>query len=146
MDLPFELYKYHKRFTKYNWKRHGLITDNFEEIYERYIYCKECDLCGKVFPNTKDRHMEHCHETGEFRNIVCSSCNQRKSDVKIRTHNTSGYKHICKHKGKDYKQGFIWQFQVRIDGKRKTIKQSVNLDKLVEFRDKWFEEHPEYHT
>jgi hypothetical protein len=43
-----------------------------------------CDLCnvelcdGNKLPNRKC--MEHNHDTGEFRNIVCNSCNCKKTD------------------------------------------------------------------
>jgi len=136
-DLPFELKPYHKAITKYTWKKRGLLMDNFEEIYNKYIYATHCELCNKQFTKTIDRQMEHCHETGEFRNIVCMGCNQRKADVKLKSNNTSGYKGICKQKDTTCKQGFIWQFSVYINGKRKTIKQSVDLDKLVEFAEQW---------
>jgi hypothetical protein len=137
-DLPFEINKNHKTKTKYKWlKILGLKTDNFEEIYNKYIYATHCELCNKEFTKTKNRHMEHCHTTGQFRNIVCTSCNALKSDVKVRTDNTSGYIGISKHTTKTCKQGFIWKFRVHIDGKQKTIKQSINFDKLVEFAEKW---------
>ncbi len=145
MDLPFELRKDHKKRKKSNWKEIGLIMDNFEEIYKRYIYCKNCELCDKVFTKTIDRHMDHNHETGEFRNIVCNRCNQLKSDRKENVNNTSGYKHIHKHINTTCKKGFTWVFQVQINGKNKLSKSSIDLDKLIEFRDKWLIEN-NYHT
>ncbi len=146
MDLPFELQKYHKSDMKNTWKSIGLITDEFETIYKQYIYSTNCELCGNKYKARNDRCMEHSHETGEFRNICCRSCNQRKRDVKIRSDNTSGHKNICKIKKPRYKQGFIWKFQVIIDGKCKPIKSSVNLQKLVKFRDEWFKDNPDYNT
>ena len=144
-DLPFILFNNHKILTKFRWKRCGLIMDNFEEIYNNYIIATNCDLCGKEFTNTRDRHMEHNHQTGEFRNIVCRSCNMLKSDVKTKTNNTSGYLNIHKKPNKQLKQGFNWVFQVKINGKSKTIKSSVNLDKLVKFAEKWKKDN-NYHT
>ena len=38
------------------------------------------------------------------------------------------------------KQGFIWVFEAHVDGKKKTIKQSVNKEWLIEFATKWKEE------
>jgi len=136
-DLPFELSKKHKVHTKANWKRLGLITDNFEEIYDKYIHASHCELCNKVFTRTKDRHMEHCHTTGEFRNIVCNSCNHLKNDFKFTTKNTSGYRCISKVKDIRKKQGFFWEFKVNIDGKNTKIKQSIDFDKLVKFAEQW---------
>ena len=144
-DLPFDLYKEHKALTKYKWKSRGLITDKFEEIYNKYIYATHCQLCNKEFTNTRDRQMEHCHATGKFRNIVCNSCNQRKADVKLKSNNTSGYKGISKKNDKNYKQGFYWLFVVQINNKRKIIKYSVDLNKLVEFAEQWKKDN-NYHT
>jgi len=139
MELPFELPKHHKCSTLYTWKKRGLITtdDEIQSIYYMYIYTTHCELCNKEFEKRNDRQMEHNHETGEFRNIVCKSCNLKKTDKKIYNHNTSGYTGICKHIYKRCKQGFYWRFRVTIDNKLKTIKSSVDFDKLVEFADKW---------
>jgi len=147
MELPFELYKNHKSLTKCSWKNGGLIIteEEFELIYNEYIYATNCDLCNKEFKTRKDRHMEHNHQTGEFRNIVCSSCNQKKTDVKKRTDNTSGYVGISKSIDEKCKQGFIWKFRAMINGKSKCIKNSVDFDKLVEFANKWKIDN-NYHT
>ena len=139
MKLPFKLRKYHKTETLCSWKKQGLIEsdEQIEFIYTDYIYGTNCDLCGEFYKSTQDRQMEHDHETGEFRNIVCKSCNLRKSDVKIRDDNTSGYPGICKKNNKNYKQGYIWRFRAMIDGKNKSIKQSVDYDTLVKFATQW---------
>jgi hypothetical protein len=137
MELPFKLYDNHKSTFKRNWKRIGLIMNNFDEIYNKYIYATHCELCNKQFPNTKDRQMEHDHKTGEFRNIVCRRCNQRKADVKIQCNNTSGYVGISKHIDIKCKQGYYWEFKAVVDGKHKLIKKSIDYDKLVAFADKW---------
>jgi hypothetical protein len=88
--------------------------------------------------------MEHCHATGAFRNICCQSCNQKKRDVKIRIDNKSGYKNINKQNNPTCKQGFRWVFQVCINGKNKKIKSLTNLEKLIEYRDKWLIENNYY--
>ena len=138
-ELPFKLYKSHKSKTKSNWKKHGLIMDNFEEIYKRYIYATHCELCNKEFVKSLDRQMEHDHKTGEFRNIVCTRCNSLKSDRK-QCNNTSGYIGICKHTDKKYKQGYRWSFRVNLNGKQKTIKYSIDLEFLKKFAQKWRKE------
>jgi hypothetical protein len=55
----------------------------------------------------------------------------------IRSSNISGYKGINKSMDKNSKQGFKWQFRITIDGERRCIKTSVDLDKLIKFADKW---------
>jgi len=141
MELPFEITKRHKAETKNRWKQQELsfTPEEFEILYYRYIYLTHCELplCNKEFKDSKDRHMDHNHKTGEFRNFICSTCNKRRYDNKIRKDNTSGYKGICKHFDKSCKQGFYWRFRVSTDGKTKTIKTSVDFDKLVEFANKW---------
>ena len=64
----------------------------------------------------------------------------------MRSNNTSGHKNISKKKHPTCKQGFTWIFTVKIDGKYKTIKTSVNLEKMIKFRDQWFKDNPNYHT
>jgi len=71
---------YSKLNRKGSWKLLGLNMENFEEIYERYLTTTYCDLCkveltdGKIRTKTT-KCMDHSHITGEFRNIVCMSCN-----------------------------------------------------------------------
>ena len=143
-QLPFKLYNNHKTITRCLWKKLGLIMDNFEEIYNNYIIATHCDLCGLKFKNTRERQMDHCHETGQFRNIVCRSCNALKKDRK-QSNNTSGYKGISRQIDKRCKQGFRWRFQVNINGKLKAIKTSVNLEKLIKFAEQWKKDN-NYHT
>ena len=148
MELPFAVSKTNKGNTKSTWRYNGLKFENhlaFHIIYKRYIYSAVCELCDTKYKSRRDRHMEHCHATGKFRNICCQSCNMKKRDVKIRTDNKSGYKHIYKANKPRYKQGFCWVFKVFINGKNVRPKSSTNLEKLIKFRDKWLIEN-NYHT
>jgi hypothetical protein len=137
-ELPFKLTKYHKCNTKKSWKAMGVIfnDDEFNTIYNRYIYATNCELCNKKFKTTRNRNLEHNHQTGKFRNVVCNSCNSKKYDCK-NNKNKSGYKNISKEKRKDCVNGYIWRFVVRIEGKKKQIKTSTDLEWLIEFADKW---------
>ena len=132
-----------KKDKKGAWKRMGLILtskEEFEEIYERYIKSTHCELCGESYKSNYDKHMDHCHFIdiyGWFRNVICRTCNLRKSDNKIYKSNISGHKLIHKHASNHCKQGYYWEFQVVIDGKTKCIKTSTDLDFLVKFKDKW---------
>jgi hypothetical protein len=86
-----------KSLTISKWKSSGLIGD-YDNIYDRYINTNNCDLCdielceGQKGSNKKC--MDHCHITGEFRNVLCQKCNVNKSDNKIHINNKSGYKNI----------------------------------------------------
>ena len=67
------------------WKCKGLIdsdNDNYETLYNHYLNTKLCDICDVTLTNdrypTKTRKcMDHDHDTGIFRNILCQSCNVR---------------------------------------------------------------------
>jgi len=95
--------QYKKSYTITGWKQIGLIGI-YDDIYERYLNITHCELCNVFLegrgPNKKC--MEHDHETGQFRNVVCNSCNMRKSDRKKPNVNTSGYKNISYQKRNKY--------------------------------------------
>ena len=64
-----------------NWKSFGLIHDDIHELYERYLQATHCEECQIEFINDKgpkQRCMDHCHETGLFRNFLCNSCNIKR--------------------------------------------------------------------
>ena len=63
-----------KSRTYSNWKTCGL-KDNFDEVWEIYKTSTECIICDTKFKNSKDKHMNHCHETGFFLNVICMKCN-----------------------------------------------------------------------
>ena len=45
--------------------------------------------------------------------------------------------YIHKHNDKKCKQGYIWVFEITIDGKRKKIKSSVDKEFIIKFRDNY---------
>ncbi len=99
-------------FTK--WKNRGLIG-NYEEIYKRYLDINQCELCNIELcqgQKSNGKCMDHNHETGEFRNVVCRKCNVSKSDRMKSKSNTSGYKNLGYHKTR--KQ---WFYKKKIKGK-----------------------------
>ena len=124
------------------WRQKGLILTSKEEsdeIYDRYINSTHCEKCGNKYKSTIDRHMDHSHDIfdkyGYFRNILCRSCNTKRCKISIC--NKTGYTGISKHINKKMKQGFYWEFNVTLNGKRKTIKTSVDLDYLKDYAEKW---------
>ena len=63
-----------------NWRKNGVICDDWDALYEKYINTEFCELCNCKLTvdkkNTKTtRCLDHNHETGEFRNILCFVCN-----------------------------------------------------------------------
>jgi hypothetical protein len=58
------------------WRNKGLIADDYDAIYDRYINTHECDCCKKpIHQGIGSRVMDHCHKTGKFRNVLCHNCN-----------------------------------------------------------------------
>ena len=98
------------------WKSQGLIGD-YQTIYDRYVNTTNCDLCNVFLEGRggNKKCMEHNHENGEFRNIVCSRCNTSKTDRKKQKNNTTGYKNILFHKKKK-----LWIYRKQFEGR--TIK------------------------
>ena len=59
------------------WKRRGTIGDLSTFYDERYFPATKCEVCEKEFKSTSDKCMDHCHDTGEIRWVLCKSCNCR---------------------------------------------------------------------
>ena len=136
--------KYYKAMKRGDWRHQGLVfccEEEFDEIFERYINSTHCEICNKKYKSSIDRHMDHEHlineKFGAFRNVLCNSCNHRRSDVKMSSNNTSNVKNIIKQISKTCKRGYIWSFQVTLNGKNKTIKYSTNKEWLIEFAEQW---------
>ena len=148
MELPFKLYKLHKTRTNYNWKRNGMIftPEEFEEIYNKYIYSTNCELCNTLFPNSLNRQLDHCHLTGKIRNIVCNKCNCIKRDKKVRKESKTGEKNIYKIKSKHYKQGYCFNIIIRRDGKDILSKKRKTLEEAIVIRDTFIRNNPNIYS
>lgn len=67
----------------YKWKKRGLLYHDIDELYEIYINTMNCSHCGKEFKTTRERHLDHDHETGSFRAIVCNGCNTKDNYIRF---------------------------------------------------------------
>ena len=65
-----------------SWKRKGLKESRefIDQIYDEYLLSTQCELCGEAYSEHNVKNMEHDHNTGKFRNIVCHRCNSWKED------------------------------------------------------------------
>ena len=74
------------------WKYNGVIHDDYDVLYDQYMAATHCADCGVVFGERGDgtgtfKSLDHCHETGAFRDVVCNACNRRRGvvDSKIKS-------------------------------------------------------------
>jgi hypothetical protein len=89
----------------YNWKKSGLIYDDYDELYDVYINTMECQHCQTEFTEKNWRCLDHDHTTGLFRKIVCHRCNVHDSYIKYPTGYTAQeYYQANKEKIKEYYQ------------------------------------------
>jgi len=147
MELPFEIHKKHKTRSKTQWKSRGMIftLDEFKEIYNKYIYSTNCELCDVLFPNSLNRQLDHDHKTGKIRNIVCQKCNGQKQDRKPKETNT-GEKNISKLKNENYKLGYCFRISIRRNGKHILNRTRTSLEEAIVVRDTFIREHPEMYS
>lgn len=56
---------------KYNY---NLTVEEYEAMYEKQERC--CAICKDELPmHGKNVHVDHCHESGNVRGILCTRCN-----------------------------------------------------------------------
>ncbi len=53
--------------------KYGLTIEQFEEMLHKQNYC--CAICREPFSSPRNRHVDHCHDTGVVRGILCQKCN-----------------------------------------------------------------------
>jgi hypothetical protein len=68
-----------------NWKKSGILdhfNDNYKTLYRIYLSTKFCENCNVELNIESDdrtrKCLDHSHESGYFRNILCNLCNIRR--------------------------------------------------------------------
>jgi hypothetical protein len=62
-----------------DWKHKGIITDDYQFLYEWYMDIDNCLNCGVHLINgtgiSNHKHLDHDHLTGQPCIVVCGHCN-----------------------------------------------------------------------
>tara|TARA_R110000796_G_C14329719_1_gene408961 strand:- start:90 stop:611 length:522 start_codon:yes stop_codon:yes gene_type:complete len=69
-----------KCHTITSWKYQGIITDDYDSIYELYMEQNHCWNCEKEFTSSQDRQLDHNHlinDCDNIRGILCRTCNTK---------------------------------------------------------------------
>lgn len=52
-------------------RNYKITEEEVRELEKR----KRCDCCKKLFRKLANQRIDHCHETGEIRGVICNNCN-----------------------------------------------------------------------
>ena len=120
--------KYHRTDTISRWRCSGVIYDDWDELYYTYIRTLNCCACNKDFKNSLDRCLDHDHETGLLRAIVCQNYNKNDSYIKY----PNGYDK------KKVKKEYLEQNKEQIREKKKKFYEE-NKEKINKVKKKYYE-------
>jgi DNA-binding transcriptional MerR regulator len=73
--------------------RYGITLEEYEEMLERQD--GRCAICRRPPPEGKRLHVDHNHETGEVRGLLCSWCNTRLIALENREWFEAAQSYLC---------------------------------------------------
>jgi hypothetical protein len=99
--------KKHKSLMKAKWKYRGVLLregETYDMIYKKVYSTSNCELCNLSFDGNNKPEMDHSHETGYFRKVLCRSCNSHYKQLQRGKYksNKSGHKYIAQRKNGYY--------------------------------------------
>ena len=126
----------HQQFSINNWEKRGLLCregETYKDIYHNVMSVNNCELCNVEFTEEikNQRCMDHDHNTGYFRKVLCRKCNAHylRAKQKLKITNKTGHMwitpSITKNKSGRYSVSFRYE---RAKFKRKA---SQSLTKLI---------------
>ncbi len=77
--LAYQKERYNLNKSAYKWRmmfiKYGITEQDFWDMLDEQEH--KCALCTKPFTTLKqnDCHIDHCHETGVVRGLLCMKCN-----------------------------------------------------------------------
>jgi len=130
MEIPHHV-KYKKSMTICQWKTKGLkLKENqtYEDIYDIVQNTQNCELCNMELcygNKSNGRCMDHCHETGYFRKVLCRKCNNGYKR-QLQKNNKTGIRYI-----NQFENGWRYQAKDKSFSKYSTNKQIVLWAKFI---------------
>ena len=78
-----ETQKGKKVYILSNWKKIGVLSKDYNLLYDNYLKSTNCEVCDIEYGKRGDgtgtfKCLDHCHETGLFRNFICCGCNKKR--------------------------------------------------------------------
>lgn len=71
---------YRDRYYK---KYYGISLQEFEEKFlQQDCKCAICEVLLDIDEDSRKAHLDHCHESGKIRGILCVNCNQGIGSMK----------------------------------------------------------------
>jgi len=127
--------KYKKSQYKGSWIQRGVkfTNEEFEFIWGVYENIDNCMICSKHLIG-KDKCLDHNHDTGEVRYILCQKCNLTYGRKENKT-NKLKLKHIHSYKNKGHEY-FKIEIKRSDNHIQKTFsKNKYTLEDVIQIRD-----------
>ncbi len=74
-DDDWALSRFAERFGPSAYRKCGKVNFSAKDWLDARKAATQCAICGKVCENMSQKHGDHDHDTGNFRGVLCGSCN-----------------------------------------------------------------------